>query len=246
MKQVLYIILLILTVSCGISEDCFKGNGNSITKVFPAEDFTKIKVYSGVGLVVKEGENYEIKVVTSEHIIDDIDVYLQDEMLVIKDNSSCNLVRDYGLTTVYITTPNLEEIHSKTEQNIQSDGALNYPVLRLFAMGEDGDSSGTGDFYIHSEAHNQLVVQSNTVSNFHIFGSCNEMLLSFYFGNGRFEGENLEAQIIKVYHRGSNDMIVKPMQRIEGQLLSTGNLILKNNPSEIEVDQLFSGQLIYN
>ncbi|MDP5096116.1 MAG: DUF2807 domain-containing protein, partial [Flavobacterium sp.] len=59
--------------SCGISEDCFKGNGNQITKTYPFEGFTKIKVYSGVGLVVKEGINYEVKINTSDNIIDDID-----------------------------------------------------------------------------------------------------------------------------------------------------------------------------
>ena len=55
---------LILVTSCGISEDCFKGNGNPITQTFPLENFTKIKVYDGVGLVVKDGPIYEVKVVT--------------------------------------------------------------------------------------------------------------------------------------------------------------------------------------
>lgn len=253
MKKTLYILLLLLTISCGISEDCFKGNGNTITKVFPVEDFTKIKVYSGVGLVVKEGDAYEVKIVTSDNIIDNIKVSLQDDMLVVKDNSSCNLVRDYGLTTVYVTIPdgtNLPliqelELHSKTEQKIESNGVLHSPIVRLYSIGDDGDSEGISDFYINLENDNQLVVESNTVSNFYIFGSCNEMLLNFYFGDGRFYGETLEVQTIKVYHRGSNDMIVKPIQRIEGQILSTGNVVLKNTPPEVEVEELFSGQLIY-
>ena len=41
-------------------------------------------------------------------------------------------------------------------------------------------------------------------------------------------------------------MIVKPTERIEGKILSTGNVILKNNPPEIEVEELFRGRLIYN
>ena len=63
---------LILVTSCGISEDCFKGNGNQITQTFPFEGFSRIKVYDGVGLVVKEGPNYEIKIKTSENIIDNL------------------------------------------------------------------------------------------------------------------------------------------------------------------------------
>lgn len=245
MKKILYILLLIFTTSCGISEDCFKGNGNRVTQNYPVADFTKIKVYSGVGLVVKEGENYEVKIETSDNILDEIEVTLQDDMLVVKDNSSCNITRDYGLTTVYVTAPNIEELHSKTDQEIKSEGVLHYPILRLFAMGDDGDGSGTGNFYIDFESTGQLVVETNTNTNYTLKGNANEVFLNFYFGDGRFFGENFEAETIKVFHRGSNDMVVFPLQRIEGQLLSTGNLILKNTPSEVEVEELFTGRVVY-
>ena len=132
--HITFFCFLILVTSCGISEDCFKGNGNQITQTFPLENFTKIKVYDGVGLVVKEGPNYEVKVVTSDNIIDDLDVKLNGDMLVVKDNSSCNIARDYGQTTVYLTAPNLTEIHSKTDQEIRSDGVLNYSDLKLFSI----------------------------------------------------------------------------------------------------------------
>lgn len=253
MKNYFYILLLILTTSCGISEDCLKGNGNSVTLNFPYENFTKIKAYSGIGLVVKEGADYEVKIETRDNIKDNIELRLQGDMLVIKDNSTCNIARDYGVTTVYVTIPNGTnnpliqelELHSKTEQKIKSEGILHSPIIRLFSIGEDGDESGSSDFFINVENNGQLVVESNTFSNFYINGSSVEMLLNFYFGNGRFYGENFEAQTIKVFQRGSNDMIVKPIQRIEGKILSTGNVILKNSPPEIEVEELFSGRLIY-
>lgn len=60
---------LILVTSCGISEYCFKGNGNQITQTFPLEGFTKIKVYDGVGLVIREGSSYEVKIVTSDNTL---------------------------------------------------------------------------------------------------------------------------------------------------------------------------------
>ena len=132
--KIVFFLLVFLLVSCGISEDCFKGNGNQVTQTFLLENFSKIKVYDGVGLVVKEGSNYEVKVVTSDNIIDDLEVRLDGDMLVVKDNSSCNIARDYGQTTVYVTAPNLTEIHSKTDQDIRSDGVLNYADLKLFSI----------------------------------------------------------------------------------------------------------------
>lgn len=253
MKNYFYILLLVLTTSCGISEDCFKGNGNPVTLNFPYENFTKIKAYSGIGLVVKEGPEYEVKIETRDNIKDNIEVRLQGDMLIIKDNSTCNIARDYGVTTVYVTIPDgtikplvqALELHSKTEQKIFSEGILHSQIIRLFSMGDDGDGSGSSDFYINIETSGQLVVETNSTSNFYINGYCNNMLLNFYFGDSRFYGENFEVETIKIFQRGSNDMIVKPIQRIEGQILSTGNVILKNIPPEIEVEELFSGRLFY-
>lgn len=251
-KFALYFLSLILMGSCGISEDCFKGNGNQITQIFAFEGFTKIKVYDGVGLVVKEGPNYEVKITTSDNIIDNIEVKLQDNMLVIKDNSTCNIARDYGQTTVIITIPDGTvfpliqelELHCKSEQKIQSEGILHSPIVRLFSLGDDGDGAGTGDFYINVD-NGQFVVESNNVSNFYINGHSNEMLLNFYFGNGRFYGKDLHVENIRVYHRGSNDMMVYPIQKIEGTIIATGNIILKNVPPVVDVEELFRGRVIY-
>lgn len=250
--KIVFFLLVFLLVSCGISEDCFKGNGNQITQTFPLENFSKIKVYDGVGLVVKEGPNYEVKIKTSDNIIDDLEVRLDGDMLVVKDNSSCNIARDYGQTTVYVTIPDGTilplipelELHCKTEQKIQSDGVLHSPIVRLFAIGDDGDGAGTGDFHINLD-NGQFVVESNNVSNFYINGHCEEMLLNFYFGNGRFFGEELHAEKIKLFHRGSNDMFVYPIQKIEGIINATGNVVLENVPPIVDVEEVFRGRVIY-
>ena len=250
--KIVFFLLVFLLVSCGISEDCFKGNGNQVTQTFLLENFSKIKVYDGVGLVVKEGSNYEVKVVTSDNIIDDLEVRLDGDMLVVKDNSTCNIARDYGQTTVYVTIPDGTifplipelELHCKTEQKIQSDGVLHSPIVRLFAIGDDGDGAGTGDFHINLD-NGQFVVESNNVSNFYINGHCEEMLLNFYFGNGRFFGEELHAEKIKLFHRGSNDMFVYPIQKIEGIINATGNVVLENVPPIVDVEEVFRGRVIY-
>jgi len=48
-----------------------------------------------------------------------------------------------------------------------------------------------------------------------------------------------------VYHRGSNDMIVNPQISLTGELRGTGNLISLNTPPIVEIDQLYTGQLIF-
>lgn len=244
MNKALYIFLLIVTTSCGISEDCFKGNGNRITQTFSIEGFSKIKVYDGISLVVKEGPYYEVKIVTSDNIINEIDVQLTEDMLVVKDNSTCNIARDYGQTTVYVTTPNLTELHSRTEQDITSDGVLNYPNLKLYSI-DISDGAGTGDFRLDLNTFN-LYVESNNVSNFYLSGQSENLHVFFSWGNGIFYGNNLHINNeLSVSHRGSNNIILFPINLLSGNIYSTGNVIIKNNPIQpSDVISHYTGRLI--
>jgi hypothetical protein len=245
--QLLTTLLLLFFLSCEKPSECVDSLGTIITKDIPVTSFTRIEVKTGIELVITQGENYAVKVVTGENLIGNIEVSQEGNTLYLSDNTTCNWVRDYGTTTVYVTAPNLEDIYSKTDRTIRSNGTLTYPIFRLFSLDTDGDGqegAGTGDFYIAIN-NSQLVIENNNVSRFFIAGNTDELLLNFYFGDGRFEGENLIAKKAKVYHRGSNDMIVKPTESITGKIVSIGDVILKNNPPIIEVEELYQGQVIY-
>jgi len=243
MKKCILLVFVILLSGCGISEDCVKNAGDATTKEFDIADFDKIRVHSGISLVVKEGPVFKVSIQSGSNVIGNIEVNKEGEFLVVKDNSTCNWTRDFKAATVYVTAPNITEIHSKTEQDIYSDGTLTFPILRLFAINDD--EAGTGDFYFNIN-NGQTVIESNHVSNFTISGNTTELLSNFYFGTGKLNGENFICQNIKIFQRGSNDMILKPIQSISGKILNTGNVILKNNPPTINVEQLFSGHLILN
>ncbi len=243
MKKYILLVFVILLSGCGISEDCVKNAGDAVSQEYEIADFDKIRVHSGISLVVKEGPVFKVRIESGSNVIGNIEVSKQGEFLVVKDNSTCNWTRDHKAATVYVTAPNISEIHSKTEQDIYSDGTLTFPILRLFAINDD--EAGTGDFYFNIN-NVQTVIESNHVSNYYISGNTNELLCNFYFGTGKFYGESFICQNIEIFQRGSNDMILKPMQSISGKILNTGNVILKNNPPNIAVQELFSGHLILN
>jgi hypothetical protein len=232
-----------MVTGCGISDDCLKGNGRRIYQTFPFENFTKIKVYEGIGLVIKEGPNYEVKIAAPSTILENIQVQLDGNMLVVKDRSTCNLARDYGQTIVYVTTPILEEIHSKTEQDILSDGILTFPELRVYSV-DINDGAGTGDFRLQLDTET-VYFESNNVSNFYVSGQTNQLIVFFSWGNGIFHGGSLIADHINVYHRGSNDIVLHPTQSVSGDIFSTGNVVLKNRSIlPPNVIQHFTGRLI--
>ena len=247
-KIIILLSFLLVFISCEKPSECYESTGDMVTRTIPVNPFTRIKVYRGIAVVITEGPEYKVEIKSGSNLIDNVSVTQDDNQLVFTDNTTCNWLREYGQTTVYVTTPNLEEIYSKTERNISSNGVLTFPTLRIFALDKDADGeegAGTGDFYLTLN-NSQLVIENNNVSRYFISGSTNEANLNLYAGDGRIDASNLTAQTIKVYHRGSNDMIVRPMQSITGKMVSTGDILLKNNPPIVEVQQLYQGHVIYN
>jgi hypothetical protein len=249
MRKIYFLFsLLLIFISCEKPSECIESAGEMVTKTVLVNPFSRIKVYRGIAVNITQGPEYKVEIKSGSNLIDNISVTQNDNQLVFTDNSSCNWLREYGQTTIYITTPTLEEIYSKTEQDISSNGVLTFPVLKLFSIDKIGDgenSAGTGDF--HFIVNNDIMqIESNNVSRFYISGTTNTEIINFWAGDSRIDASNLIAQNISVFHRASNDMIVRPIQSITGKMVSTGNIILKNNPPIVDVQQLYQGHVIYN
>lgn len=246
-KFTLLMVLFWMCNACEKPSDCVESTGAITIKDVPVNPFKRLKVYRGIEVVITQGAAYKVEIEAGKNFIDNVEVIQKDDQLIFKDETSCNWVRAYGKIKIYVTTPTLEEVYSKTDRDISSNGVLTFPILRLKAIDKDGDGesgAGTGDFHIAID-NAQLVIENNNVSRYYISGQTNEALLNLYFGDGRIEAQNLIAQNITVFHRGSNDMIVNPIQKITGKMVSTGNIILKNVPPIVEIEELYQGSVIY-
>jgi uncharacterized pyridoxamine 5'-phosphate oxidase family protein len=143
MKKFFVLILLYVFIcvassltfmSCERPSECIESAGATKIKDIPVEAFSKIKVYRGIEVVITEGAETKVQIKAGENFINDIEVKQYGNQLVFKDNSGCNWVRDYGQTKIFITTPTLEEIYSKTDRDISSNGVLTFPNLNIISF----------------------------------------------------------------------------------------------------------------
>lgn len=246
-NYLLLIVLFWIFNACEKPSDCVESTGAIILKDISIQPFKRLKVYRGIEVVITQGTEYKVQVEAGANFIDNVEVNQNGDQLIFKDEASCNWVRSYGRIRILVTTPTLEEVYSKTDRNISSNGVLTFPYLSFIAMDKDGDGeagAGTGDFILNID-NDYLNVANNNVSRFYISGQTNTADFNFYFGDGRIEAQDLIAQNMKVYHRGSNDMIVRPIQKITGKMVSTGNVVLKNVPPLVQVEELYQGRVIY-
>ncbi|MGX1928913.1 head GIN domain-containing protein [Flagellimonas sp. 2504JD4-2] len=243
-----YLIMVFLFVACNgeNTPDCFQNAGDLTRRTVEVSNFTTITVFENINLVLKQGNEQQVEIETGEFLQNEVTAEVDDNRLILRNENGCNFIRDYGLTTVYVTSPNITEIRSSTGLLISSDGILTYPNLRLisesFTNPETETTDGSFDLALESENVNIVV---NGIAFFKLIGTTTNFNVVVAAGDSRIEAEGLVAQNVRVDHRGSNDVIVNPQQRISGVIRGTGDVIGINRPPEVEVEELFNGQLIF-
>lgn len=248
MMKLFFVGLVFFMFSCDSENgwDCVQAAGDSISKEYIVSEFSKIRIEDEVTLYLKQGDMPQVKLETGENLLSDISVGVEGNTLVVKDNNDCNLVRDYGITKVYVTVPNITEIRNSSAYDVIGEGILNFPQLTLVSNSSAGPETirKSGDFYLNLICED-FRVSANGQSVFYITGTADKVNLSFADEMPRFEGENFIIDELTVFQRSANKMIVNPQQSIVGKIVATGDIISHNRPPLVDVKELFTGRLLF-
>ena len=247
MKKYFYFIFIFIC-SCNSENapDCFKAAGTILEFELSVSPFSKILVNNKIQLFIEEGAEYKVVVETGEYIINEIDVIVTDGTLYLTNTIGCNFVRDYGITKVFVTAPNIEEIRNNSSLTVSSIGVLRYSNLSLLSEDfELGGSYTNGDFILDLEVENLNIV-ANGFSDFFLTGTAVKAEIALYSGNSRVEAADLLIHDLMVFHRSTNKIIVNPQMSIIGEIRSLGDVISKNKPPLIDVIEYYTGRLIFD
>ena len=241
-------LLLILFVTSCDSEDglnCTQAAGDFIEQEFQVEPFDKILVFERLKLTVKDGPIQKVVIKTGENLLNDVDVTVNDGRLEVVNNNGCNLVRDYGITEVVVTSPNITEIRSSTGEDVRSEGVLSWNNLTL--LSNDGPEEdfyhSTGDFRLQLAVQN-LTINTNKLSNFYFSGSVENADFNWDEGDGRLIANDLIIQNAQIFHRGTASWNMDVRQNISGIINGYGDVILKSRPVTVDVQETWQGRLI--
>jgi hypothetical protein len=248
MKYIGCILLMLFFSGCSSDKgwDCLQTEGSIVQEEISVAPFTKILVWERTKLFLQQGTEQKVVVETGENLMNDVTLSVTDGRLEIHNNNACNLLRDYGITKVYITAPNITEIRSSTGYSIESVGVLRYPTLSLASEDQENEDQYhiDGDFHLNLDVAN-LTIVANGLSKFYLTGTAARANFGLYAGDCRIYSENLSVGDLTIYHRSTGEMIVNPQQAIRGKIVSLGNVISKNRPPVVEVEELYRGRLIF-
>ncbi len=249
MKKIIYTLTFVFLFGCSseYSWDCIQSSGDIIEKEFEVAVFKKVQVWERVQLIISHGETQNIRVETGENLMNEIQVKVKDSILTISDRNSCNWVRDYAITKAYVTTPNIDEIRNSSGFTVENIGPLRFEELNL--VSDDRFSEGQyhidGDFRLDQLDVQRLRIYANGLSKFYLKGEANVAFFGALDGDVRIESADLEIRHFYFQHRSTNKMIVNPRNLIVGTITGLGDVIAKNRPPVVEVEELFTGRLIF-
>lgn len=243
-RFIIIIVTFQLTLACNsdTAPECFRTAGDAIQYNVIVAEFKSIHISQGIELIIKQGDVQEVTIHTGDNIKEYITAEIKDEELFITNANNCNWVRDYNTTTVYITTPVLEKVYSASQFSVQSEGILSFPALTLQSGLFSETASGTFQLEVNADA---ILIEDDQSCYYNISGTVNNLHVKFYDGDARFDGANLIAQQVELFQRSTNDIVINPQEEIKGTIYSTGNIILVNKPPVINIEQLYTGHIIY-
>ncbi|MDP4681050.1 MAG: DUF2807 domain-containing protein [Cyclobacteriaceae bacterium] len=238
-KYILFILPFALACNNEHAFDCIKKTGTvKEYNISLSDTFDKINIRTNIDVSIIQGNVQKVKLTTGENLYPKINIRIEGNELFYENDNTCDWAREYGITKLQITTPDLKQIVYEGGGEIRSIGVLEFDTLSL------DSKESSGDYFLDIKS-NELNVTTKRISNFYISGIVNDLNIDFLTGDGRFCGKDLIAQNVFFYHNGTNDVMVFPIKALEGVIDRYGNLIYYNDPLiKLDVKTLSKGQLI--
>lgn len=231
----LILIAFLLTIVGCEESPCLKGAGDEVEYEEIFAPFNIIEIHDDFEVQIIPSEDTLVRVITHENIEPHLQLEVVDRRLVMRNNNTCNFLREYNPPQVQIYHPNLRSINNLGYNKVFSTDTLPYTNLILFSKASTGDY----DLLVNCET---LSVNINRVNNLTLAGRTALFSFGIYAGDGRIDARHLIAEEVNFYHRGSNDALVYPVHVLRGEIAARGNVIYYNEPEEMDVfDPKFPG-----
>lgn len=249
MKKIIYIISLIVVLGCNSENgiDCIQATGDIVEQGFEVTRFDKIIVGKGVSLIISQGETRSVVFQTGANLINEVSAYVANDTLWLNELNTCNLVRDYGIVKAFVTTPEITEIHNRSGLDIYSEGLIAFSDLSLVSNDPEGlgEIQVNGDFIFDNLNVVNLSINANGLSKFFLKGKASNCAFLAFDSDVRIDASELLIQNLFLYHRSTNKMIVNPQQSIRGEIVGLGDVISLTQPPIVEVEEFYTGRLIF-
>lgn len=199
------------------------GNRNVVTEDRSAkEDFTKIKVSTGLELYISQGFNNQITVEADENLQDIIITEIQDGVL--KIYSEKNIWRAKA-RKIYVTIENLEAIAATSGSDVYANETLKVNNLNISATSGSDINISVDANTVETNATSGSDIEVSGVSNNHISKATSGASIDAY----QLQSKNVTAKVTS-----GADINVYASESIVAKATSGGDIDFMGNPKKVD------------
>ncbi len=237
------VLLLLIAAGCSGEDACFSKKGDAVTQEHQLQGFHTVDIPMNVSAEIIPSTDFKMEIQSHENRIEGISFSVNDSVLTIKNEISCQMLKSYETAVLKIYSPNLKRIHSRTQFNVVSNDTLRYPNLYLLTSIPNEDGAST-NFNLKVN-NNSVTVEDNQVGSFILKGKTNVLDVKLYGANGSVDAKSLNAKTVLSYHRSNQNIHVFAKNKLEGVIASVGNIYVYNKPDTVKMERLYTGDVVY-
>lgn len=246
-KKLAFLFSILILISCDLesTKDCLSGSGEILTRDLNISDLQRIIIRENIRLEITYSNEESLEAVGGENHLDQLEIIQNGNEYEFKVSSLCTTGFSEAPIVLKLKSSKLNYVRNSSQFEVVSTNTLEYEELSFISEDfNDPDGLNLGNFKIKVN-NKRLSLVGNGISDFEISGKTQEFYFNTASGSGTVLARNLEAQKITFFHRSFRDATVMPVQSLKGEIRSTGNVIGTKKPPQVEVQQFYKGQLIF-
>lgn len=226
--NIAFTVVLCIFFSCKKEKiNCFKSTGKQIKITREISPFKKINVYDKINLVLVNDTSNYVEVVCGENIISGIYTEVQDHVLNIKNNNTCNFLRSFKKEiTVYVHFVTLDKIEYFGAGEITNADTLTLQKLDIETR------HASGDVKLLVNIDSLRIISHVGVSNFYLSGTAG-YFYAYSIGASIIHAENMQTNNVHLNNGSMGDFYVHPLNKLHVEIRSYANNYYRGNPFEI-------------
>jgi hypothetical protein len=233
-------VLLLLTVSCEKTSvsDCFKSTGSIVREERPITGFHTVVLHDNVNLVLESSGTNHLTIEAGKNLLKKIVTEVTDSVLTIRNNNSCNWVRNYDKPiTAYLSVNKLDTLVYRSIGNVTSNDTIKVENMEISVKEGAGEIGFIVDATIlHCNLH-------YGTADIKMKGYA-EVCYVYSNGFGLIDNRNLHADFVYLDTRSSNDVYVQVHKVLGVTIDNIGNVYYTGSPYDVSFVQNSTGQLI--
>lgn len=202
--------------------------------------FNKVELNSSFEVYLKEDSIFSIEIVGHEKVIEDVDYYIEDSILKIRNNSKYKWTKpSKNRVRLYLSSTGLKELHANETSKIETINPITSDEFGLILKNKTNEATLDLDcraFYYWNNfpCGGRLTLRGNV-----------EELKIWNFAIMSVDAKDLTANYAIVENSSKGDIWVNVIEKFEYSIKGTGDIhLLGNPPLIIENEKMSSGKLI--